>query len=381
MARKKLYVKLDGPIKEMPDQELRGRLDRLDKSQLMRTIILNELEFNTNLEVRTLRGFWYSTVKPVLSRLGKLQTLTDETITAWDQKLSKYMAEAVRDGLCTYQDLMIVDRSRPRESGAPLYTTPSMAFQYEVSAGLYPNIVLCTEKDTVVPILQQVASITGCSWLSGKGQNSYAAMEDLLRQIEYALSNRDHSILFLSVTDYDYSGYSIADTFQTQAESLKHEFRIRDIYADRLGISPDQITDTELAENAYYVKNADKWMDLTGGIAGEPLGLELDAYTPSRLRQVLVDGLRGYLNSEKIIPDERVQTSYAKMIALEAMAPHIEKIIEHVTDQYAGSVEVLPFDVFDYALQGNHSLPIGDICDKSQDQAIREYVDSCFVLT
>lgn len=71
-------VKLDKAIKDMSVEEVREKLGDLKKSELMRSIILNEKQFCSCEYGRSQRNFWYSVVKPTLDKLGKL-TAEDET--------------------------------------------------------------------------------------------------------------------------------------------------------------------------------------------------------------------------------------------------------------------------------------------------------------
>jgi len=169
---RKDYIQLDRPIKEIPADELRRVLGGLKKSVLMRTIILNEKEFLSVDYNRSLRGFWYATVKPALDKLGLLtkEDQTEEALTRWDAELSRYMADLVRDGLLTYQDLNIIDTSRQRENPAIRYgLVDEEAFGVQFNVAPYPVIILCTEKDTVYNIIADMARLFGLSCISGKG--------------------------------------------------------------------------------------------------------------------------------------------------------------------------------------------------------------------
>jgi len=117
MAKK--YITLDKPIKDMTVEELIQKgLSGINKAELMRTIILNEKEYISIDYDRSLRGFWYSTVKPTLDKLGLLEEKdqTEEGLKNWDSELSRYMAELVKMGVLTYKDLKILDISRRRET-------------------------------------------------------------------------------------------------------------------------------------------------------------------------------------------------------------------------------------------------------------------------
>lgn len=302
-----LYTRLNKYIKDISAKELREIFPpETQNSHLMRSIIMNEAEFSPVDYDRTLRALWYSVVKPTLDKLGLLteKDSTEESLTKWDSELSRYAADLVRKGLLTYQDLHIVDQSRQRSNPADRYSIVDMeTFGYQVGVRAYPNIIIGTEKDTVYNILRDLAALFGCSCISGKGQNSLGAMEDLLRGM-----GRDHKyILILTLTDYDPSGYYIADTFRNQVEDLKAALDITAmVNIERVGITPDQLTPEEVEQNKYTPKpaNLDKWFAATGGINGEPKGLELDALPPDRIREIFVTSIRKYIDPamyEKII--------------------------------------------------------------------------------
>jgi len=376
MPRQKQYMNFDQPMKNMPAHELRAALDGEPKSLIMRSIILNEKRFMTVTEYRSLRGFWYATVKPVLSKLGLLESMTAGTVAGWAAELSRYTAELVRSGRLTYDELKIIDSSRSRARASSRYISGSLKiYGYQVSAGENPNVILCTEKDTAVGILRAVASITGCSWMSGGGQNALSAMEPLLRELP---DDKRKHLLFLSITDHDPAGWNIAETFADQAHDYRDVLDIRTVHSDRLGIKPVQLTADEITDNAYTPsfagrtpeqrqKSSDEWLAQGGGINGEPLGLELDAYTPSRLRQVLIEGLRSYIQEPR---HDYLRDSYIRSVALAAMEPHLNAIIQDIINHERDKITVLPFDVWELAHSGYSTLPVDELCERDRDKAI-----------
>jgi hypothetical protein len=110
-----------------PDAELRALLGPLSNADLLRTLILSEardIENGAEREQRTLRGLWYDLVKPALSRCGRLHAKTaNGREIAWDHLLSRYLAELVRAGATSYEDLRIVDDSRRRRGQAGTQST------------------------------------------------------------------------------------------------------------------------------------------------------------------------------------------------------------------------------------------------------------------
>lgn len=79
------------------------------------------------------------------------------------------------------------------------------------------------------------------------------------------------------------------------------------IISKRIGITPDQLTEDEIQNNMYSPKKKgmESWMKETGGINGLEKGLELDALTPERIREIFADELKNYVSDD-------AYTEYAK---------------------------------------------------------------------
>lgn len=371
----KKYIEIDKSIKELSDDELFKIFGCLKKSVLMRSIIMNEKKFLSINYDRSLRGFWYSTVKPILSRLGLLTASdsTEEGLTKWDKELSSYMAELVRNGDCSYASLKIVDNSRRRFTPCTYISSPGDAFSYETTAPKYPHIIISTEKDTVYAIIEKIASFFGLSCLSGKGQNSLACMEDLLRQ---ARIKKD--ITILTLTDYDPAGYIIADTFYNQVNDLKASMGLENIKVniERIGIFPYQLSEEELEQNKYIPKpdNLDKWFNITGGINGKKMGLELDALPPERIRSIFVNALKKYIDVNDY--EEFLKESYLRYIILTLIENKIADLSGKIINIMKDKVEISDLNsLFDFAERGNSILPISIICDmdfKYKEEILRQ---------
>jgi hypothetical protein len=179
----------------------------------------------------------------------------------------------------------------------------------------------------------------------------------------------------LSFTDYDKSGYDIAETFANQAYPYQDTLNIDTIRAERLGIYPYQLTDEEVENNKFIPKGNDKdrlkWLEMSGGINGEFYGLELDAFEeePKRLRKILVDGIRKYIDDKDILTDF-VASSYVRKKALGVLEPYIDSMLDRVTEQYADRITVKDFDIYDLAIRGYSTLPIDELCEKDFDADI-----------
>lgn len=376
----KKYHRFERPLKEMPAEEI-SWLSKKMKAIIMRTIILNEKEFLSVNYERSMRGFWYSTVKPVLDKLGLLteKDAEEKEVGNWNEELSRYMSELVRMGELTYKDLNIVDTSRQRENPSEKYmTTDVKSFGYKVQVDTYANIIICVEKDTAYNIIKDLSSFLGCSCISSKGQNSLAAMEDLLRGIKESTSNNE-PIYILTLTDYDPSGYIIANNFKKQTEDLQKALKMEnEVYSKRIGITPNQLTLEEVENNKYTPKpkDRDEWMEITGGINGEPKGLELDALTPDRIRELFVDNIKEYIDTSTYI--EFVKQSYLKKLVLDAISNKVNEITEEVNNIFLKDVELADFDIWELAQRGDTNIPIEEICTSQQTQEIENKVLNWF---
>ena len=366
----KKYIEIDKSIKELSDDELSKTFGGLKKSVLMRSIILNEKKFLSVSYNRSLRALWYATVKPILSRLGFLSAsdTTEEGLTKWDKELSGYLAELVRSGDCSYADLRIVDNSRRRFTPETFLSSPGVdTFTYDVTTPKYPHLIISTEKDTIYEIIETIATFFGLSCVSGKGQNSLACMEDLLRK-----ANIEKDITILTLTDYDPAGYIIADTFYNQINDLKQNLGLGHINVniERIGIFPEQLSPQEIEQNKYTPKpdNLDKWFNITGGINGEKMGLELDALPPERIRSIFINALKKYIDVNEYA--DFLKESHLKYVLLKLIENKIADLSQEIISSMKDSVKIDDLDVlFKNAERGwSKYLPVETICHIGSDQ-------------
>lgn len=367
----KQYLKLDRPVKSYGDDQLKQVFADMPKSEILRTIILNEREHLAVSYDRSLRSFWYATVKPVLSRIGRLEKKhkDDRVVELWSADLSRYFADLVKNGELLYSDLRIVDDSRSRENPANRYQVDGLAsYGYIRSIAPHSNIVITTEKDTIYSIISGVARLFGCSCISGHGQNSLAAMEDLIRGME-----EPQDVYILTMTDYDPAGYEISKTFQKQVTYLRRNLcRGANIHLERIGLTPDQLTEEEVNMNVYEPKRSGlaRWFRETGGVNGAPYGLELDALTPDRIRQIFASSLKTYITDQSPYKSF-IREEYVKSVILEGIRPFIETMTaEILATAEAQNITVYDFDMFDLCERGFNYIPVKQLCRDNRDAAI-----------
>jgi len=103
------------------------------------------------------------------------------------------------------------------------------------------------------------------------------------------------ALQLFAVVDYDPSGYWIAREFAAQLQA----FGVQDVTLHPL-IRPERLTTEQVALGRYALPKGSKttnWLRETGGIDGEPYGLEADAFPPDVIRAAFVAEATPYLRA------------------------------------------------------------------------------------
>lgn len=238
--------------------------------------------------------------------------------------------------------------------------------------------MIAVEKDTVYKIVQDIGNLLGCSCYSGKGFSSLGAMESLIRDIRDNSDNKPDVIRFLILSDYDPAGLEIAYTIEEQARIIVGTLDMEcDVICERIGILPDQLTEEELRNNWYSPKgDMEKWLKDTGGINGQPKGLELDALSPDRIREIFATSLKSYIHSEDYIDD--LEDSYIKGRARDAVDKYVDTIVDRIVKEKRDDVRTKDFEILDYVKEGKSYLPDA-LCyleNDNIDELAKEYLSA-----
>jgi hypothetical protein len=340
VARKKLYIPLQ-PIgrdtKTLTAEEVQAWLGGdLANTVVIRSILMAEMKAVRKghaRELRTQRGLWYEIVKPLISRAGVLYRpkRTDGKPVDWNQLLSVVLADLVREKQTTYEELMILDGSRQRQSARSL---SAQLINVKLVGAHFPWVILFTEKDTIWPVLRDLANLYGVSDISGGGQPSCAATENIIRKIVRSKAykiEQPEAIVVLSLTDYDPAGYSISESQVNQIKEAVNGMdpsergNKKSVTSKRLGLTPDQLTPQEISANAYEPakKGLAAWVKETGGINGQPLGLELDSLPISRLRDMFASEIEAVVDMDKRRNDLR--EAFVDQMACKQLLPEFDK--------------------------------------------------------
>lgn len=389
------YIILTCHPSEMRPGELATQLPPTeDIACIMRSLLMAELDRvrSEDVETRTLRNLWYTLAKPAFSKLGFLDPLTYYKLNqqgrgrkldripnaGWVSKrlaerLSLALARMVRDGVTTYGEMRIIDTSRPRRPARPV--TVSL-LSIELIGAHYPEIILATEKDTRYQLIHDLASLYGLSAISCAGMSSFAAAEHLIDGIE-ARIDWDHPLaeriplIVLGLTDYDPAGYEIFGSFVNQCRDviLSRGDRWSGIEETRLGLTPEQLSNDELEINTYYPpgKGLKSWFRDTGGVNGQPLGIELDALPLSQVRRMFADAIGTYIEDESIYHDG-LRRALIDILINDAIKDHfnLDSLREQVVDRLKGSAHRLTCGddlMRQAALEGNSLINPRDAFD------------------
>ena len=350
MSGKRREIHLDRPLADYSAEKLIAIFGtkehpRVSMAVMLRAFIRNTLKFpGTTERWRSFRNFWYHPIKPALDKLGYLtkEKSDDDPSRTMSQKLSKYVAEGVTAGEYRYMDLRILDNSRKMARATKWQSdfAPG-ALTFTLTGKLHPNIILAVEKDSMYPAVAEIAEMLGCSAISGKGQDGFGGMERLMRGIRR--SGEYRSLWVVAITDYDPAGYNIAKTFGEHARASARNLNMQCyVWMDRIGLEPGQLTEAEIKQERYSLpipkgeklgKIAREWMAETGGVNGEEYGIELDALTRDRLKQIILAEISRRVDVEKLIDRKQFRRAYLAGIVAEGLREETEKRLERVIDR------------------------------------------------
>jgi hypothetical protein len=218
---------------------------------------------------KMIRRHWYVWFKtqfaqPFAEQLGDYELSGGVHIyndLKWAKLLSTTLAWFVDEGQVTYQDLWVKDDSR-------------MVAQLNGELFLNANIILAVEKDSLFADMKPIAQSLGArAIISGKGKNSKAAIEKVLRDFygwrapyekEYdwdgnliptkVVFSNEKPLVILHLSDYDFDGEAvIGPTFAEQARRYTNH-----ILEARIGITPRNVGEEDLGEVVYQVKVSNK---------------------------------------------------------------------------------------------------------------------------
>lgn len=277
-------------LRQLSAEELRALFAFASSGRVNATRVIKNLIWQAYTMIRAgrrapiagnLRSFWYTDVKPVLSRLGvpvEGRRATELVYDAFVQMVTEYH-------LFHYRDFGFVDegaqtRTVGRTNGA---------------------VILVAEKLGRFALVRDLAQAYDATGLALSGYPSSLATEYLLHALEQAgvrvrtAHTAGQAVRLFPVVDYDPAGYWIAREFAAQLE----EFGCREVTLHPL-IRPERLAAEQVALSRYTLPKGSKttnWLKETGGIGGEPYGLEADAFPPEVIRAAFMAEAAPYLRA------------------------------------------------------------------------------------
>jgi len=272
-------------LRQLSATELRGLFAFASSGKINATRVIKNLIWQAYTAIRdgrrppiagNLRSFWYTDIKPVLSRLG----VPVEGRRATELVYDAFVELVTRHHLFHYRDLGFLDEGAQTRAVGQTNGT----------------CILFAEKDGRFALVRDIAQASDATALALGGYPSSLATEYLVHALQHAgvLAARPALQLF-SVVDYDPSGYWIAREFAAQL----HAFGVQEVTLHPL-IRPERLTTEQVALGRYTLPTGSKttnWVRETGGIDGEPYGLEADAFVPDVIRAAFVAAATPYLRA------------------------------------------------------------------------------------
>jgi hypothetical protein len=272
-------------LRQLSAEELRTLFAFASSGRVNATRVIKNLIWQAYTAIRdgrraplagNLRSFWYTDVKPVLSRLG----VPVEGRRATELVYDAFVELVTRHHLFHYRDLGFLDEGAQTRAVGQTNGT----------------CILFAEKDGRFALMRDIAQASDATALALGGYPSSLATEYLVHALHQAgvLAERPALQLF-AVVDYDPSGYWIAREFAAQL----HAFGVEEVTLHPL-IRPERLTTEQVALGRYTLPKGSKttnWVRETGGIDGEPYGLEADAFPAETIRAAFVAEAAPYLRA------------------------------------------------------------------------------------
>jgi hypothetical protein len=216
------------------------------------------------VEGGNVRSLWYM-IKPTLNRVGALDG------TNHYKTLSEKLGEMVSRKILSYSEFQLYEFQR-------------------WTVGMYnPHEILVAEKEAHYRFLQQMQDLAGMTIIATGGQPSTMTSEYFSTALKQAVPDyhKPDAMVVIALVDYDPHGWLLLDTFMDDLRT----FGIKNPELINLSV-PDNYEPRELEFQHYDLLREDEvpgkilrsWMKRTGGIEGNPWGMEVDVLMMNRLR-------------------------------------------------------------------------------------------------
>ena len=221
--------------------------------------------------IGNIRTFWYRFVKPVLAKIPDDEGLKTDP---YEIMLRAFNEMIMEQRLFRYADFDFTDEGWEQRR---LGTTR-------------PEVLIFAEKTGWIRLLRRWHERWGVSVLALGGFPSALTSEYTATHLAPLIGEK--TVQLIGIVDFDPSGSLIASSFrgQLEASGLK-------VSEPKLLIEPKHYKSEELRMFAYPLPKSQKtklinWLEETGGIEGEAMGLESESLPIERL-ETLLESLLG----------------------------------------------------------------------------------------
>ncbi len=251
---------------------------RVNITRLMKNIIWQAYEFLQQGKIEPIDDnigfFWYTHIKPVLSRLGIYTNLS-----MYKNKMYRCFTEMVtKHCLFHYIDFSFVDeRSYSRVLG-----------------NNNGHLIVFVEKDALFKVIKRLAVEHDLTAISLGSTPSWLATEYLVGNMKKKglLTKPVH---LFSIVDYDPYGYCTEQVFLDQLQF----WGVKITSFDSL-VNPKNLPRKLINLYKYKIKKSPKvkkWLAKTGGIAKAPFGLESEALGSKMIVEICKKAIQPYLDN------------------------------------------------------------------------------------
>lgn len=254
------------------------RSGRVVMTRLMRSVI-----WQTHRQIQrgeeepvygNLRTFWYRFLKPIIARLPPDQAPKQDP---YDAMLAVFVELVIEHQLFKYKDFDFTDENwENRRIGTSR-----------------PHVLVFAEKRGWVRFLRDLHAEWGVSTLALGGAPSALTSEYTADHIRAVLPPGQPLILF-GLVDFDPAGAVIASAFQRQLAAQDLNISTLHTLVHPRHYSPEELEFFSYALPRRQPTLTRRWLDQTGGILGQPRGLELESMPRARLLSLLSEQLAAY---------------------------------------------------------------------------------------
>ena len=271
-------IEIEEDLRRLPYEQLAAHFGSKRSGRLVMTRLMRSVIWQARRQIQrgeeepvygNLRTFWYRFLKPIIARLPSNQAPKQDP---YDAMLAVFVELVIEHKLFKYRDLDLTDENwENRRIG----TTR-------------PDVLVFAEKRGWVRFLRDLHAQWGVSTLALGGAPSALTSEYTADHIRAVLPP-GQPLMLIGLVDFDPAGAVIAAAFQRQlaAQGL-------DISALHTPVHPKRYNAEELELFSYPLPRRQptltrRWLEQTGGVLGQPRGLELESMPRGRLLSLLAE--------------------------------------------------------------------------------------------